>query len=113
MTLRKLSRAVYNGFRALRALFAVRVLKQEKPAQPILSEREVFWAQYLDWLATATTEELEQLEQALANFTTTEAVSLSRLMKVSLKDEQRRRQLPESLVSQLEAANWPAAQAAG
>jgi len=76
-------------------------------------QRRMFWTQYIDWTASASVEELEQLQAALDNFTTHEVVPISRLMRQVLADQQQRRQLPATLVSQLEAANWPVAQALG
>ena len=75
--------------------------------------RRKFWNHFTEWKLNASDEELVQLQQALDAFTTHEVVGISRLMRQILADEQRRRMLPPSLVAQLEAVNWPAAQANG
>lgn len=75
--------------------------------------RRKFWAEYTQWTHNASDEELAIMQKALESLTTHEVVGISRLIRQALTDEQRRRQLPASLVAQLEAANWPGAQANG
>lgn len=72
-----------------------------------------FWYQFEAWQLNATTDELEELQAALDNFTTNEVVSIVKVLRQALTDEQQRRQLPASLVQQLEGVSLLGARATG
>lgn len=89
-------------------------MNEINPARPPVGEpdsRKAFWHAYLDWLATASEGDLEELASVLTANVTTEVRPLISALRDAMRQEATRRGLPQSLIQQLQAANWPAAQA--
>ncbi|MBW8830743.1 MAG: hypothetical protein JF606_15200 [Burkholderiales bacterium] len=85
--------------------------------QPTTTSNEesirTFWRAYMAWIKTATDEEVVRLEAALTNLQTAEVMPIVRAIRLVLRDDLATRELPASLMQQLEEASWPAAQATG
>lgn len=82
------------------------------PVPPVASaahvtthDRKVFWRAFLDWLATATAEETEQLEQVLAAHAH-HVRPLIDAVSDALHDADSARRLPPTLLAELLAARW-------
>lgn len=89
-------------------------MNEINPARPPVGEpdsRKAFWHACLDWLATASEGDLEELASVLTANVTTEVRPLISALRDAMRQEATRRGLPQSLIRQLQAANWPAAQA--
>ncbi len=65
-------------------------------------EREAIWKSFLQWQSTATDDQLQTLTHALECFQTAEVKTLVAAIREALADERMKRQLPVSLVEQLE-----------
>lgn len=69
------------------------------------NDRKVFWHTFLDWLATATADETEQLEQVLAAHAH-HVRPLIDAVSDALHDADSAKRLPPTLLAELVAANW-------
>lgn len=72
---------------------------------PTTTDRKVFWRAFLDWLAHATAEETEQLEQVLAGHAH-HVRPLIDAVSDALHDVDSANRLPPTLLAELVAAHW-------
>lgn len=68
-------------------------------------DRKVFWRAFLDWLATATADETEQLEHVLAPHAH-HVRPLIDAVSDALNDIDSANRLPPTLLASLATANW-------
>ncbi len=74
-------------------------------ARPPLTQRKLFWSSFLDWLATATDDESEQLERALAPHAH-HVRPLVEAVSEALYESDAATRLPATLLAQFCAAGW-------
>ena len=68
--------------------------------------RRLFWRAFLDWLAGASTEELEQLDRALDAFAPHDVRQVAECMSEAICNPRAVAALPEGLVQALELSGW-------
>jgi len=73
--------------------------------RPPLTQRKLFWSAFLDWLATATDDESEQLERALAPHAH-HVRPLVEAVSEALYESDAATRLPATLLAQFCAAGW-------
>lgn len=72
-------------------------------------ERRLFHQIFNDWLATATDEDFQQLEEARSWFAAGQVCSAFTLVRRCLEHDGMQAQLPLSLRQRLQERNWPQA----